>query len=134
MIVYKENYVNIDEINQCYWKVYTAPAGPAYFSGTLKDVSTGRTYSVSGFGYGGGLVVGTYDVRGTVRGFNALSNGLDIAFAQGPYGSGGASFSDNNGRSIGEGSVSGAIASPIGAGGVSIDPPRLTQTNPGNCK
>lgn len=114
--------------------IVTPPVGPAFFSGTLKDVSTGRTYSVSGYGYGGGLVVGTYSVQGTVRGFNSLSNGLDIAFAQGPYGSGSASFSDNNGRSIGEGSVSGAIAPPFGAGVVSFDPPTVKQTKPGKCK
>jgi hypothetical protein len=115
-------------------QVFTGPAGLAFFNGTLKDVSTGRTYSTSGFGYGGGLIAGVYDVQGTVKGFDALSNGLDIAFVQAPYGSGGASFSDNNGRSIGEGSVSGAIAPPIGAGGVSFDPLRLTQTNSGKCK
>ncbi|MEA3010731.1 MAG: hypothetical protein QOJ91_2423, partial [Sphingomonadales bacterium] len=113
--------------------IVAAPAGPAYFSGTLKDVSTGRTYSVNGSGYGGGFIVGTYDVTGTVKGFDALSNGIDIVFAQGPYGTGGASFTDNNGRSIGEGSVDGAFAPPIGAGGVSIDPPVVAETDSGNC-
>jgi RHS repeat-associated protein len=112
----------------------TGPAGPAYFFGTLTDVTTGRSYSVKSIGYGGGFVAGTYDVQATVKGFNALSNGLDIFFTQGPFGSGGANINDNNGRSIGTGSVSGAIAPPSGAGGVSFDPPQVTLANRGTCR
>jgi RHS repeat-associated protein len=113
--------------------IYTLPVGPAYFSGTLSDVSTGRTYSVSGYGYGVGLIAGSYSVEGTVKGFSGLSNGLDIRFAQGPYGSGSASLTDNNGRSVGQGSVTSKIAPPVGAGAISIDPPRVNLVKRGKC-
>jgi len=85
--------------------ILTGPAGPAHFKGTLTDVATGRTYAVSATGFAGGVAAGTYDVTATVSGFGALSDGLDIKYAQGPFGSGGASFTSNNGRTIGQGSA-----------------------------
>ena len=115
--------------------IYVTPAGPAFLVGTLKDVSTGQSYSFKAAGFGGGVVIGSYDLTATVTGFGALNNGLDIRFAEGPLGSGFASYTDNNGRTVGEGSVSGALLNfDFGIGAASFDPPAMKLTNPGRCK
>ena len=89
---------------------------------------------MKGSGWGGGLTFGTYEVTGTVKGFNALSNGFDIHFTILPFGLGEAAFSDNNGRTIGEGTVGRGFSPAYGAGLVSIDPPTIREIASGTCK
>jgi RHS repeat-associated protein len=102
--------------------IVVSPLGPAYFSGSLQDVSSGRMIEVRGIGFGGGAVAGRYEIQAIVRGFGALSNGLDVGFVIGPFGQDSASFRDNNGHVLGEGVVSSELSLPIGGGFVSIDP------------
>ena len=118
-------------------RIYTPSVGPAYFSGSLTDVSTGRSYSVRSIGYAGGFQAGGYDITATLSGgFDALSNGLDIAYANLPFGAGGAKFMDNNGNAIGQGTLTDGpafTANILSAGVFSFDRPSIKLVSPGDC-
>jgi RHS repeat-associated protein len=97
--------------------VYAGAFSYARFDGTLTDVSTGESYSISAYGPGGGLgVAGFYSVSGTIAGFGALDKGFSLGFwtvGEGPISVGGATIRVND-HVVGSVSVSGTLATPIG--------------------
>lgn len=105
--------------------IYGGAAAFAKFSGTLTDVSSGRSYSfTTQIGVGGGFAAGSYNVSGTVPGFASLDRGFGIAFATGGYGGLGYGVSKihslgGNGGTIGVVDVNaGIFALPAGAADV----------------
>lgn len=100
--------------------VYGASAAYARFDGTLTDVSTGESYSISAYGPGGGFAVGSYQVSGTIAGFDVLDHGFSLGFwtaGYGPVSLGGATIRTrgSSGRSVGSVSVSGELSLPASA-------------------
>jgi len=112
---------------------YIAPAGPAYFYGKITDVITGRVVEIDALGFGGGAAIGQYSIEATIKGWDALSNGLDVTFTSGPFGTASASFTDNSGSEIGKGSVGPQMGVPIAAGGASFDSFKSRVIDPGQC-
>jgi RHS repeat-associated protein len=116
-------------------RIYTAGAGPAYarFSGTITDVSNGRSYDFSYNGFGTSLGVGTYSVSGTVR-----SSALTGPFQIGWYSLGVWKLSidgaviQNQGGDAGIISISSTISTPAGIFGIVFDGGNLKPVNRSN--
>ena len=117
--------------------IYAASAAYARFSGTLTDVSTGKSFEVTAYGPGGGFAVGTYQVSGTVSGFNSLDSGFSIGFygiGYGPVSFGNATIrplGNPEGR-LGDISVNGEVAQPIGGAAIGFRHANRTAKNNGS--
>jgi len=117
------------------------PGSSFKFTGTLTDVSTGKSvsFSTKSAGMGAGLGGGVFNVTGPLKGaFDALSKAFILSFAYAGYGPvsiGTASIGYGDGSGdVGKVDVSGALQLPAGAFSLGFSGADTTPKDAGSCQ